>query len=88
MSDTETPFDDLVTPHSGAMDSSEHAAFMLRVFQYIVCISPQQRLEVDLRDVLTATKGKTLLVSLDGPKFTVVALNEAPKFRGGKIHGH
>lgn len=88
MSDTETPFDDLVTPRAGAMDSSEHAAFMLRVFQYIVCISPMQSLEVDLRDVLAVTKGKTLMVALDGPKFKAVAINEEPKFRKGKIHGH
>ena len=86
MSDHESPFDGLVTPQHGALDSSEHAAFMLRVFQYIVCTSPNMSLEVDLRDVLKATTGKTMLVSLDGPIFKAVAIN-APVLKG-KVNGH
>lgn len=88
MSDTQSPFGGHVTPTHGDMDSSQHAAFMLRVFQYLVCISPQMRLEVDLRDVLEATKDTTIMVGLDGPKFTAIALHKAPPMKGGKFHGH
>lgn len=87
MSETSSPFTGKVTPTHGDMDASQHAAFMLRVFQYLVCISPGMKMEVDLRDVLEATKETTLMVGLDGPKFTVIALHRPP-MKGSKINGH
>ena len=88
MSDGPSAFDDLVTPHAGALEAKDHAAFMLRVFQYLVCISPNLRLEVNLQDVLDMTKDKTLMVSLDGPKFTAIAVSNAPPVVKGKLRGH
>lgn len=68
-----------ITPIHGDMTAEQHQAFMLRVFQYVVAMSPNETLEVDLRNVMDKTKDKTLSVSLDGPKFTAMCL---PKFTG------
>lgn len=58
----------LVTPTSGAMTQDEHTAFILRVFMYLV-EKRNQRIKVDLSDVMHKTRGRQLQIQLNGHIF-------------------
>jgi len=60
-----------VVPTQGTMSSAEHTAFMLRVLMYLVAKEDQQILEVDLNDVLAATKDKEMEVAIDREYFAL-----------------
>lgn len=63
-----TPAPELVTPTSGPMSQDEHTAFILRVFMYLV-EKKNQRLKVDLSDVMHKTRGRQLQIQLNGHIF-------------------
>lgn len=71
-----------VTPVEGSMSSSEHTAFMLRIFMYLVAVQPNKTLIVDLERVKALTGDHTLDVKLEGATFTAKATQHRLNDRG------
>lgn len=71
-----------VTPVEGSMSSSEHTAFILRIFMYLVAVQPNKVLTVDLERVKALTGDHTLDVKLEGATFTAKATQHRLNDRG------